>query len=105
MATLSATGQDHARDIENRVRTTGAQISEKAAQYASKASDKLEGVMEDAERTAHNLAEQGREAGEHVTEVAGNMKTAIDKSVRDQPIATLAVAAALGFVIGALWKS
>ena len=49
--------------------------------------------------------EQGREAGEQVQEVAGNIKGAVDKSVKDQPMATLAVVAALGFVLGALWKS
>ena len=37
--------------------------------------------------------------------VAGNVKGAVDKSVKDQPMATLAVAAVLGFVLGALWKS
>jgi ElaB/YqjD/DUF883 family membrane-anchored ribosome-binding protein len=37
--------------------------------------------------------------------VAENFRTAVDKSVREQPMATLAVAAALGFVVGALWKS
>ena len=38
-------------------------------------------------------------------EVAGNIKGAVDKSVKDQPMATLAVVAAVGFVLGALWKS
>ena len=38
-------------------------------------------------------------------EVAGNLKGAVDRSVKDQPMATLAVAAAVGFVLGALWKS
>ena len=54
---------------------------------------------------ANRLAEQGRDAGERVQEVAGNMKGAIDRSLKDQPMATLAMAAVLGFVLGALWKS
>ena len=29
----------------------------------------------------------------------------VDKSVKEQPLTTLAVAAGIGFVIGALWKS
>jgi hypothetical protein len=37
-------------------------------------------------------------------EVAGNLKDAVDRSLKDQPLATLATAAALGFVLGALWK-
>jgi ElaB/YqjD/DUF883 family membrane-anchored ribosome-binding protein len=33
------------------------------------------------------------------------LKSAVDKSLKDQPMATLALAAALGFVLGAIWKS
>jgi ElaB/YqjD/DUF883 family membrane-anchored ribosome-binding protein len=52
-----------------------------------------------------SVAEQTMEAGERVQEVAGNLKGAVQKSARDQPMATIAVAAAVGFVLGALWKS
>ena len=51
------------------------------------------------------LPEKGREAGERMQEVAGNMKGALDSSVKDQPMVTLAMAAVVGFVLGALWKS
>ena len=54
---------------------------------------------------ARNVADQGREATEQVQEVAQNFKTAVDKAVKEQPLTTLAVAAGVGFVIGALWKS
>jgi ElaB/YqjD/DUF883 family membrane-anchored ribosome-binding protein len=40
-----------------------------------------------------------------VEQVAANLKGVIDRSVKDQPVTTLLVAAAVGFVIGALWKS
>jgi len=95
----------HTGDVEQRVRTAGAQIGDTASKLASKAGDTLEGAMHSAEETARHVAEQGKEAGERVQEVAGNLKTAVDRSVKDQPMATLAVAAALGFVLGALWKS
>jgi ElaB/YqjD/DUF883 family membrane-anchored ribosome-binding protein len=29
----------------------------------------------------------------------------VDKSVKDQPMATLALAAVIGFVLGAIWKA
>jgi ElaB/YqjD/DUF883 family membrane-anchored ribosome-binding protein len=58
-----------------------------------------------AENVANKVAEQGRDAGERMQEVAGNLKGAIDKSITDQPMATLATAAVFGFVLGALWKS
>lgn len=40
-----------------------------------------------------------------VSAVTGNMQRAVDKSLSDQPYASLAMAAAIGFAIGAIWKS
>jgi ElaB/YqjD/DUF883 family membrane-anchored ribosome-binding protein len=71
--------------------TRGSHLKDKAA-------DQVEGM-------ANRVAEQGREAGERMQEVAGNFKGALDKSIKDQPMATPAGAAIVGFVLGALWKS
>jgi ElaB/YqjD/DUF883 family membrane-anchored ribosome-binding protein len=76
----------------------GPDLKDKASEQFNKAADQVESV-------ANRVAEQGREAGERMQEVAGNFKGAIDKSVKDQPMATLAGAAVVGFVLGALWKS
>jgi ElaB/YqjD/DUF883 family membrane-anchored ribosome-binding protein len=81
------------------------QAADKAAEYAGKAGEQIDRVIETADATIRSAADQGREAGERVQEVAGNLKTAVNKSVKDQPMATLAVAGVLGFVLGALWKS
>lgn len=72
---------------------------------ADKATDQFNRAADAVEDVASRVASQGRAAGQQVNEVAGNIKGAVDKSVKDQPMATLAVAAALGFVLGALWKS
>ena len=48
---------------------------------------------------------QGRDAVARVDEVAANVRSAVDKSVRDQPMTTLAMVAAFGFLLGAIWKS
>ena len=84
-------------------------IKEKATdqfeRMADKATDRFKSMADQAEGVASRVAEQGREAGERVQEVAGHFKGAVDKSVKDQPMATLAMAAAVGFVLGALWKS
>ena len=72
---------------------------------AERATDQFKNMADSAEQLANRMADQGREAGERVQAVAGNFKGAVDKSVKDQPMATLAVAAVLGFVLGALWKS
>jgi ElaB/YqjD/DUF883 family membrane-anchored ribosome-binding protein len=105
MATTSGSYANQARDVEDRARRAGSQMSDSASDLATKAGEQLEGVMHSAEHAARQVAEQGREAGERVQVVAENFRTAVDKSVREQPMATLAVAAALGFVVGALWKS
>jgi ElaB/YqjD/DUF883 family membrane-anchored ribosome-binding protein len=86
-------------------RNAASNVSDKASEFANKAGQKIDEVVEKAESVASSVAHQGREAGQQVQEVAGNLKNAVDKSVKDQPIATLLVAAALGFVVGALWKS
>jgi ElaB/YqjD/DUF883 family membrane-anchored ribosome-binding protein len=71
----------------------------------NKATDAFGSAARTAEDAAHRVADQGREIGESFQEVGGNIKGAVDRSVKDQPMATLAVAAALGFVLGAIWKS
>jgi ElaB/YqjD/DUF883 family membrane-anchored ribosome-binding protein len=43
--------------------------------------------------------------GENVQVVADNLRSAVDSSVKNQPMTTLAIAAAVGFVLGALWKT
>jgi len=79
--------------------------SDPASDIKDKASEQFGKAADQAERMANRVADQGREAGERMQEVAGNFKGAIDKSIKDQPMATLATAAIAGFVLGALWKS
>lgn len=93
------------RNIEDEAKSVVTSMADKASTLASKAGQKLDEAIGSAESAATAVAHQGREASERVGEVAGNFKSALDRSVKDQPIATLAVAAALGFVIGAIWKS
>lgn len=70
-----------------------------------KAGAQLENVADHVESAVKTIAERGRDVGGEVQEVAGNFKSAVDTSVKDHPMATLAVAAALGFLLGAVWKS
>jgi ElaB/YqjD/DUF883 family membrane-anchored ribosome-binding protein len=79
-------------------RNTADDLADKAANLAEKTSEQIERVVQ-------NVTDQGRQATENVQVVADNIKSAVDKSIKDQPLTTLAVAAGLGFVIGALWKS
>ena len=78
--------------------------TERFESMADRATEQLRNVSDRASGAAGRVAEQGREAGEKVQEVAGNFRGAVDKSVREQPMATLALAAIAGFILGALWR-
>jgi len=95
----------HPSNVGNHGNTVSKEVTDKATEFAGKASKQIDKAIETAESTVRDLAARGSEAGERVQEVAGHMKGAIDKSVKTQPMTTLAITAAIGFVLGALWKS
>lgn len=71
---------------------------------ADSAAGNLQSTAHQAEEVAKQALERGREAGENLKEVGGNFKNAIQKSVESQPLTTLVAAAAVGFILGALWR-
>lgn len=101
-----ATNENGARrDQDSPVKSITEAASDKANEIAGKAGEKLEGAMETADAAMRDIADRTGQAGQQMQKVAGNMKTAVDKSLKDQPMTTLAIAAMMGFAIGALWKS
>ena len=92
-------------DLEQRTASTGHALTDKATDFAGKAGEQLDKAADTASSAFKSVSATGRDASERVGEVAGNVKSAIDKSVSEQPMTTLAVAAAVGFIIGAIWKS
>ena len=85
--------------------TTMDKTRDSRSDFATKAVDQVKAATDRVEDLAGSAAKHGREAAERVEAVAGNVKGALDKSIKDQPMATLAIAAALAFVLGAIWKS
>ena len=73
--------------------------------FTDKAADQLKKVADRVEGVAGAAADQMRDVSDRTGEVAGNFRRAVDKSVKEQPMATLLMAAAVGFILGALWKS
>ena len=69
------------------------------------ASQQAQRVASQVEGAAQAVAEQGRQIQDNVQVVANNFRTAFEKSMRDQPYTTLAMAAGIAFVLGAIWKS
>lgn len=89
-----AQGNPYTNDKVNAVND----IRDRVEHQADRMSSSVEGAIK-------SVSDRGREVSDNVQEVAGNFKSAVDLSVRRQPMATLAVAAVLGFVLGAIWKS
>ena len=71
---------------------------------ADAATDRLRSAGERAQDMASDVAEQARQYGEQAQSAAEKLKPVVERSLREQPMATLAGAAVLGFLIGALWK-
>ena len=69
----------------------------------------LKGTVKDltgqAKQTIDDAAQRAQNAATQVGAVGGNLSKAIDKSLRNQPFTTLALAGMMGFALGALWKS
>ncbi len=70
-----------------------------------KAADAVRGGVDQAADLADRALEQGREAGAMVQQAPATLKDALDTSLTDRPMVTLAAAGVVGFVLGALWKS
>jgi ElaB/YqjD/DUF883 family membrane-anchored ribosome-binding protein len=79
-------------------------LSEKIADQVGDATEAALNQVRSAVSSAAELGDRGRAAAERTQDIAGNFQSALNKSLQDQPRATLAVAAILGFIVGALWK-
>lgn len=80
------------------------QASDMGKSFAQTASEQSDRARANLEGAADQLSERGREAAENAQAVVGNFKTAVERSTRDHPMTTLAMAAAMGFLLGAIWK-
>ena len=83
-----------ADDLVDRVAETGARAADAAGRAAAHV-----------EATRDELLERGAEVRANVQKVGKNFSKALDKSVAEQPMTTLGLAVAMGFVLGALWKA
>ncbi len=68
------------------------------------ATDKVKNAAETAEEFAGRVAEQAVEYGKKAQQAVENFKPYVERSMKEQPMATLGIAAVIGFVLGALWK-
>jgi ElaB/YqjD/DUF883 family membrane-anchored ribosome-binding protein len=101
---MPAQANPHGDQTGRTVHSLKDEATEQFGKLADRANNTFRDVTDQAQQFVGRMAEQGREAGEKVQEAAGNLKAAAHKSLKDQPMVTLAMVAVLGFVLGALWK-
>ena len=70
-----------------------------------KAKQEVESWLASLGQSGESVMDQVNAAKDGAKQVADNFSTAMQKSVENNPIATLAMVAAVAFVIGAIWKS
>ncbi len=67
--------------------------------------DATSNAKQNIDRVAGQIDKSADDAAKQVGAVGSNLEKAIDKSVSDNPYTTLLMAAAIGFAVGAIWKS
>jgi ElaB/YqjD/DUF883 family membrane-anchored ribosome-binding protein len=65
----------------------------------------VESWLQSVGQSGESVMAQVNAAKDGAKQVADNFSSAMQKSVENNPIATLAMVAAVAFVIGAIWKS
>ena len=95
---------DYTQGPDRAAHTTADEARERLQEMADGATEQLKRVADNADEFAGRAAEQARIYGEKAQEVAKNFKPYVEKSMKEKPMATLAVAAAVAFALGALWK-
>lgn len=63
----------------------------------NRAQQALDNVPESVKRS-------GRDAAENAQQVVGNFRDAMEKSTRENPMTTVLMAVAIGFLFGTLWR-
>jgi ElaB/YqjD/DUF883 family membrane-anchored ribosome-binding protein len=87
------------------VRSASHDMADKAVNAGMRAMDSFERTAGNVQDASDRLATKGSELSDSVQKVAKNFSGAVDKSVAEQPLTTLGMAVAAGFILGAIWKA
>ncbi len=92
-------------EISDNVRTASRDLTDRAVDAGMHAADQLERTAASVQDAGERLVAKGSELGDNMQKVAVNFSKAVDKSVAEQPLTTLGMAVAAGFILGAIWKA
>ena len=86
-----------AQQVASLLSVTGSQALREVKAQMTRAKQSLDGVLSDA-------GEKGLEAMDTMREGTDTLLESIEETVRQRPLATLAVAMGLGFLFGVTWR-
>lgn len=86
------------RDTETALRETASAVAGKAGEAIDKAYDRTNSALTKA-------AAQGSEAVDRAGDAAVDLRQAVEKSIRENPGASVAIAMAAGFVLASMWRT
>jgi ElaB/YqjD/DUF883 family membrane-anchored ribosome-binding protein len=92
-------------EASENVRTASHDLTDKAVDAGLRAMNSIERTAANAQEMGDRLAAKSSEVTDNVQKVAKNFSVAVDKSVTEQPLTTLGMAVAAGFILGAIWKA
>lgn len=92
-------------DVSDNARVATRDLADKAVDAGVRAADTVGRAVASVQDTGEQLLAQGSELGDNLQKVAGNFSKALNKSVSEQPMTTVGVAVAAGFILGAIWKA
>jgi ElaB/YqjD/DUF883 family membrane-anchored ribosome-binding protein len=58
-------------------------------------------IQDDLDETVSDVSERGREA---LTDVSDHLSEALQESIEEHPLTTIALAVGLGFLFGTVWR-
>jgi len=82
----------------------GEKGADRLREMADAATDQLKGAADRAQELAGDASQQARVYGEKAQDAVRHVRPFVEKSLKEQPMTTLAAVAVIGFVLGALWK-
>ena len=77
---------------------------DRMGKLTEEAGEQFNKVSQSAQDMAAQVAERAQEYGEMAQDAAKKVKPYVEQSLKEKPMPTLAAAAAIAFVLGALWK-
>jgi ElaB/YqjD/DUF883 family membrane-anchored ribosome-binding protein len=82
----------------------GEKGTERLREFTDATTEQLKGAADRAQELSGDVSRQAWKYGEKAQDAARQVRPFVERSLKEQPMTTLAAAAVIGFVLGALWK-